>query len=112
MGEYAVVIPSASMEVRNNGRGRKSKEKGSSFKVLLPLIGCCLLMVLMVVALMVGERHPRRWDADYDYLRSDYFADYSYYDYEEPQNDVIVRKDDKNRKKSRRNTTIKEELRL
>ena len=31
-----------------------------------------------------------RWDADYDYLRADYFADYGQEDYED-EKEVIVR---------------------
>ena len=43
-----------------------------------------------------------RWDADYDYLRSDYFADYGADDYEE-EKEVIVK--DTFEKQNKENST-------
>ena len=43
-----------------------------------------------------------RWDADYDYLRADYFADYGQEDYED-EKEVIVRESFK--KQAKKNFT-------
>ena len=44
-----------------------------------------------------------RWDADYDYLRADYFADYCQEDYED-EKEVIVRESFK--KQAKKNFTL------
>ena len=60
--------------------------------------------------------HLFMWDADYDYLRADYFADYGQEDYED-EKEVIVREPFKKQVKKnftsfRNKTNDKEELRL
>merc|ERR1719483_369800 len=88
------------MEVKQVYRERSKKGKSSMFKMLLPLIVCCLLAVVMFVTLMVGQRQPRRWDADYDYLRADYFADYGAEDYEDNKEVIVREKVKKHNKKN------------
>merc|ERR1711893_417595 len=86
-------------EIRGNSEGSSAqtrrRDRGTYFKIFLPLIVCCFLVIMSITTLMVGQRQPRRWDYDYDYLRSEYFADYVYDEDYEGSKDVIVRKGQK-----------------
>ena len=73
--------------------GARRRRRTPLLRAGLVVLLCLLLAVLALASLLAessGGRTLPLWDRDYDYLRSDYMADYSYYDKDYQQDEGVL----------------------